>query len=341
MKKILVTGGTGYIGSHTVVELQQAGFEVLIVDNLSNSEKKVLVGIEKITKIKPRFFCFDLCNEKKVKIFFAKNKIDAVIHFAALKAVGESIKKPLKYYQNNLVSTLNILQAVKDNSVEYLVFSSSATVYGKPDQLPISEEAPIKPAINPYGATKQMNEQMIIDLAAAQDDFKGILLRYFNPIGAHPTGFIGEQPSGVPDNLVPFITQTAIGIRQSLKIFGNDYQTVDGTCIRDYLHVVDLAKAHVIALKRLFAKKNKKPIEIYNLGTGKGTSVLEMIKIFEQATKEKVNYEIAPRRAGDVEALYCDPLLANTKLGWKAKLSVAEALKDAWRWEQKSRELSS
>lgn len=334
MKRILIAGGTGYIGSHTAVELQQAGFEVIIIDNLINSNKKVLSSIKKITGIKPEFHEFDLCDEKKVKNFFRKNKIDAVIHLAALKAVGESVKKPLFYYKNNLISTLNILEAMIENRVINFIFSSSATVYGIPDHLPIKEDDPLKPPTNPYGATKQINERIINDVAKANKNFFSIILRYFNPIGAHPSGLLGELPIGLPNNLVPFITQTGIGLRDKLKVFGNDYKTPDGTCIRDYLHVVDLARAHVLSVRRLLENKNEKQVEIFNIGTGRGTSVLEMINYFEKVSGKKLNYEIVGRRPGDIDACYCDPTLANKVLGWKAKLSVQEAIKDAWNWQK-------
>jgi UDP-glucose 4-epimerase len=334
MPKILITGGTGYIGSHTAVELQQAGFEVVIVDNLSNSKIEVLDGIEKITGKRPEFFEFDLCDQKKVDKFFKKNKFDAVIHFAALKAVGESVSKPLMYYRNNLVSTLNVLDAMVKNQVNNFIFSSSATVYGEPDKLPIAEDAPLKAPANPYGATKQINERIIIDSAKANQSFQSIILRYFNPIGAHPSSLIGELPFGAPNNLAPFITQTGIGLRDKLKVFGADYNTPDGTGIRDYLHVVDLARAHVVAAKRLLDKKNKLQVEVFNLGTGTGTSVLEMIKYFEKVSGQKLNYEIVGRRPGDIDSCYCDPTLADQILGWRAELTIEDAMKDAWNWQK-------
>jgi UDP-glucose 4-epimerase len=337
-KKILVTGGTGYIGSHTAVELIEDGFEVAIIDNLYNSEAVVADRIKEITGIKPHLEVFDLCDQKKLNIFFRKNKnITAIIHFAAYKAVGESVNKPNEYYRNNLVSLINLLDAMKEFHVPHMVFSSSCTVYGQPEKLPVTEDAPMQPAISPYGNTKQIGEEIIRDNCAADMNIKAISLRYFNPIGAHPSGLIGELPRGVPENLVPFITQTAAGLRDELKVFGDDYDTPDGSCIRDYLHVVDLAKAHVIAVKRLIEGKNKSTYEIFNLGTGKGVSVLEAIKSFERATGIKLKYRITGRRAGDIEKIWADPSFANKELGWKALLTLDEAMKTAWQWEKNIR----
>ncbi len=332
--KILVTGGTGYIGSHTVVELQQQGFEVVIVDNLSNSQASVVDAIEKITGIRPLLEVFDLVDREKTADFFRRhNDIKGVIHFAAFKAVGESVAKPLLYYRNNLVSLMNILESMADNKVENLVFSSSCTVYGQPDELPVSEKAPIKKAESPYGNTKQISEEVIQDTLKSTD-IKAIALRYFNPIGAHETALIGELPLGVPNNLVPFITQTAIGIREQLSVFGDDYNTPDGTAIRDYIHVVDLAQAHVVAVKRMIENRMKHNFEIFNLGTGNGYSVLEVIKSFEKVSGEKLNYKIVGRRAGDVEQVWADPSWSNEELGWKAKKSLDEMNASAWKWEK-------
>lgn len=332
--KILVTGGTGYIGSHTVVELQQQGFEVVIVDNLSNSQASVVDAIEKITGIRPLLEVFDLVDREKTADFFRRhNDIKGVIHFAAFKAVGESVAKPLLYYRNNLVSLMNILESMAENKVENLVFSSSCTVYGQPDELPVSEKAPIKKAESPYGNTKQISEEVIQDTLKSTD-IKAIALRYFNPIGAHETALIGELPLGVPNNLVPFITQTAIGIREQLSVFGDDYNTPDGTAIRDYIHVVDLAQAHVVAVKRMIENRMKHNFEIFNLGTGNGYSVLEVIKSFEKVSGEKLNYKIVGRRAGDVEQVWADPSWSNEELGWKAKKSLDEMNASAWKWEK-------
>jgi UDP-glucose 4-epimerase len=337
-KKILVTGGTGYIGSHTAVELIEDGFEVVIIDNLYNSEAVVADRIKEITGIKPNLEVFDLCNQEKLNTFFRKNKnIAAIIHFAAYKAVGESVNKPNEYYRNNLVSLINLLDAMKEFHVPHMVFSSSCTVYGQPEKLPVTEDAPMQPAISPYGNTKQIGEEIIRDNCVADRNIKAISLRYFNPIGAHPSGLIGELPIGVPENLVPFITQTAAGLRDELKVFGDDYDTPDGSCIRDYLHVVDLAKAHVIAVKRLIEGKNKSTYEIFNLGTGKGVSVLEAIKSFERVTGIKLKYRITGRRAGDIEKIWADPSFANKELGWKTLLTLDEAMKTAWQWEKNIR----
>jgi UDP-glucose-4-epimerase len=333
--RILVTGGTGYIGSHTSVELIKEGFDVVIVDNLSNSSIDILDGIEKITGVRPAFEQFDLRDQDKTKALFKKyGDIAAIIHFAASKAVGESVQKPLLYYRNNLVSLMNLLDVMNENPTVKLVFSSSCTVYGQPDRLPVTEEAPIKKANSPYGNTKQISEEIIQDTIAANASISAIALRYFNPIGAHESGLIGELPIGVPQNLVPFITQAAIGLRESLSVFGNDYNTPDGSCIRDYIHVVDLAKAHVIAIKRLIQKKNKHNFELFNLGTGNGVSVLEMIGAFQKATGVKLNYKIVDRRAGDVEQVWADTKFANEELGWKAQSTLEDTLKSAWKWEQ-------
>jgi len=337
-KKIVVTGGTGYIGSHTAVELINEGYDVILIDNLYNSEAAVADRISKITGKKTHLEVFDLCRRKKVRKFFKDNEgISAIIHFAAYKAVGESVNKPLEYYRNNLVSLMNLLEAMKDFKIPSIVFSSSCTVYGEPDKLPVNEDAPIKPAVSPYGNTKQVGEEIIRDTIAAVKELKAISLRYFNPIGAHPSGLIGELPRGVPENLVPYITQTAYGLRDELKVFGNDYNTPDGSCIRDYLHVVDLARAHVIAVSRLIEGKNKKNYEVFNLGTGKGVSVLEAIQAFEKTTGVKVQYKVTARRAGDIEKIWADPSLANKELGWKTVSTLEETMKSAWEWEKKIR----
>ncbi len=333
-KKILVTGGTGYIGSHTVVELQNSGYEVCIIDNLSNSTIQILDQIEKITGIRPDFSEFDISDKPALDNFFkTHNDIEGVIHFAAYKAVGESTELPLKYYRNNLVSLMNLLEAMDEYQCRNLVFSSSCTVYGQPEKLPVSENAPIQKAISPYGNTKQISEEIIADVVY-KNETKAISLRYFNPIGAHPSALIGELPIGIPNNLVPFITQTAIGKREQLKVFGDDYNTPDGSCIRDYIHVVDLAKAHVIAVERLLNKKTSDPFEVFNLGTGNGYSVLELVKTFEEVNKVKLNYIITDRRPGDVEQVWADTQKANNVLGWKAELGAEEMLLSAWEWEK-------
>jgi UDP-glucose 4-epimerase len=334
-KKILVTGGTGYIGSHTTVELIEDGFDVVIIDNLYNSEAEVVDRICQITGIKPELAIFDICDKEKLDAFLQKQEnIDGIIHFAAYKAVGESVNKPLEYYRNNLLSLINLLEAMKTFSIPHLVFSSSCTVYGQPEKLPVAEDAPIQPAMSPYGNTKQIGEEIIRDTVVANEKIKAISLRYFNPVGAHPSALIGELPRGVPENLVPFITQTAYGLRKELKVFGNDYNTPDGSCIRDYLHVVDLAKAHVTAVKRLIGKKNLTNYEVFNLGTGKGVSVLEAIKSFERVTGIRLNYQITGRRAGDIEKIWADPSLANSELGWKTLSTLDESMKTAWEWEK-------
>ncbi|NVN17950.1 UDP-glucose 4-epimerase GalE [Muricauda sp. HICW] len=333
--KILVTGGLGFIGSHTVVELQNEGFEVVIVDNLSNSSINVLDGIEAITGKKPLFEEFDLRDKPKVQDFFQKHSdVAGVIHFAASKAVGESVEEPLLYYENNLGVLVYILQELKKKGGASFIFSSSCTVYGQADEMPITESAPVKPAESPYGNTKQVGEEIIRDTCKVNPDLKAIALRYFNPIGAHPSGKIGELPIGVPQNLVPFITQTGIGLREQLSVFGDDYPTEDGTCIRDYIHVVDLAKAHVAALQRLLKDKNETNYEVFNLGTGTGSSVLEVIQSFERVSGEKLNYKIVDRRSGDIIQAYADTKRANEVLGWKAKSSLDDAMKSAWEWEK-------
>lgn len=340
MKRILVTGGVGYIGSHTTVELINSGFEVIIIDNLSNSEISVLDGIKKITGIMPEFHNVDLANTEETEKVFAKMKsIDAIIHFAAYKAVGESVANPLKYYRNNLNSLMNILEAMNNYSIQHLVFSSSCTVYGQAEVLPVTEISPIIKADSPYGNTKQISEEIIFDYISSEKKIQSISLRYFNPIGAHESAEIGELPLGVPNNLVPFITQTAAGLRKELKVFGNDYNTPDGTPIRDYIHVVDLAKAHVHAITRLLENKNKSAFETFNLGTGKGNSVLEVITVFEEVTGQKLNYSITRRRPGDIEQIWADTKLANEELGWKSEKSLGDALFSAWKREQKYRQL--
>jgi UDP-glucose 4-epimerase len=337
-KRILVTGGTGFIGSHTVVELMNSGYEAIIIDNLYNSRISVLDGIEGITGKRPAFENFDLREFDKLQACCRKYQgIEAIIHFAALKAVGESVEKPLEYYGNNLVSMINILRIMNEFKIPSLVFSSSCTVYGQPDALPVTEHSPIKPANSPYGNTKQISEEIIRDTIVANSAMKAISLRYFNPVGAHPSSLIGELPLGTPQNLVPYITQTAIGLRDVLRVFGNDYDTPDGTGIRDYIYVVDLAKAHVVAINRLVESKNKKPYEVFNLGTGMGLSVLEVIHSFEKATGQKVNYAFQPRRAGDISSVYADTTLANNELGWKAAASIDETLLSAWNWEKRIR----
>ena len=337
-RKILVTGGTGYIGSHTVVELQESGYDVVIVDDLSNSGIEVLDNIEKITGIKPSFEKFDLAEREKTDDFFKRNQgISAIIHFAASKAVGESVEKPLLYYHNNLVSLMNLLECQIKYDVPNIVFSSSCTVYGQPDVLPVTEQTPRKDAESPYGNTKRVNEDILKDSITANPQIKGIALRYFNPIGAHSSALIGELPLGVPQNLVPFVTQTAAGLRDELKVFGNDYNTPDGSAIRDYINVVDLAKAHVIAIERLLNGKNKSNYEIFNLGTGTGLSVLQIVKGFEKATGVKLKYKIVGRRAGDIEQIWADTVLANKELGWKAEKGMEETLLSAWNWEKNVR----
>jgi len=337
-KKILVTGGVGYIGSHTVVELLQQNFEVFIVDNLSNSHISVLQGIEKITGKKPHFTKLDLVDKNATEQYFTKHyDIDAVIHFAALKSVNESVAEPLKYYQNNLGSLINLLSNMISLKLYYLVFSSSCTIYGQPDKLPVNEEAPKKTPLSPYGNTKQIAEEIILDTINSSDFLNAISLRYFNPIGSHPSSLIGELPLGIPNNLVPYVTQTAAGIRQQLKVYGNDYNTSDGTCIRDYINVVDLAKAHVVAVNRLLENKIKNNFEVFNLGTGKGHSVLDVINAFEKVSRKKLNYIFANRRPGDVEQVWADATKANKVLGWKAETGLEETMLSAWNWEKRYR----
>lgn len=333
--KILVTGGTGYIGSHTTVELQQAGYEVVIIDNLSNSNIEVLDGIEHITGIRPAFVEGDMTDiETMRRLFTDYPDIKGIINFAASKAVGESVEKPLLYYRNNLVGLLNLLELMPQFGVKGIVFSSSCTVYGEPDTNPIDESAPIKPATSPYGNTKQISEEIITDVIHAGAPIKSILLRYFNPVGAHPSGEIGELPLGVPQNLIPYLTQAAAGIRKELTVFGNDYPTPDGTCIRDFIDVVDLAKAHVIAMKRMLENNDSDALEIFNLGTGNGLSVLELIDAFEKASGVKVPFRIGERRAGDIEKIWAEPTKANTVLGWKAEVPISETMANAWRWQK-------
>lgn len=333
-KKILVTGGTGYIGSHTVVELQAAGYDVVIVDNLSNSTIEVLDGIEQISGRRPRFYKGDVTDIAVVENIFKENPdISGIINFAASKAVGESVEKPLLYYRNNLVSLMNLLEIMPRYGVKGIVFSSSCTVYGEPDVNPIDETAPIKTATSPYGNTKQISEEIITDYVRSGADIKSIILRYFNPVGAHPSALIGELPNGVPNNLIPYLTQTAAGIRKELTVFGNDYNTPDGSCIRDFIDVVDLAKAHVIAMNRMLNVSNTDSVEIFNLGTGKGLSVLELIDSFERATGVKVPHKIGPRRPGDIEKIWAEPTKANTILGWKAQVDIDDTMRNAWAWQ--------
>ncbi len=337
---ILVTGGTGFIGSHTTVELQQAGYDVVIVDNLSNSNAEVVDGIEQITGIRPAFEKVDCCDKQALEAVFAKYKdIKGIIHFAASKAVGESVEKPLLYYRNNIVSLLNLLELMPVYGVKGFIFSSSCTVYGQPtkEHLPVTEDAPIQEACSPYGNTKQINEEIIRDYIHSGAPIKSVILRYFNPIGAHPSALIGELPNGVPNNLIPFVTQTAMGIRKELKIFGNDYDTPDGTCIRDYIYVVDLAKAHVKAMQRVL-DMDTEPIEYFNVGTGRGVSTYEVVDKFEKATGVKVNWSYAPRREGDIEKVWANPDKANNVLGWKAEANLEDTLRSAWNWQLKLRE---
>jgi len=337
MKKVLVTGGLGFIGSHTVVELHNAGFEAVIIDNLSNSSISVLDGIERIIGYKPFFQNIDLRDKAAVQQFFAQHKdVVGVIHFAASKAVGESVENPLLYYENNLNTLVYILQELSQIPEANFIFSSSCTVYGQAEKMPITEDASVQPAMSPYGNTKQIGEEIITDTAKVTN-INAILLRYFNPVGAHPSAEIGELPNGVPQNLVPFITQTGMGLRQQLSVYGNDYPTPDGTAIRDYIHVVDLAKAHVVALQRLLYKQNAEKVETFNLGTGKGSSVLEVIQAFEKVSGQKLPYQIVGRREGDITSAYANTDKANTVLGWKAELTLEESLASAWKWEQKIR----
>ena len=336
--KVLVTGGLGFIGSHTVVELQDQGYEVVIIDNLENSSIDVLDGITRITGTTPELYQIDLKDKAEMSRFFKVNQdVQGVIHFAANKAVGESVAQPLKYYRNNINSLVYLLEELTTLRHKNLIFSSSCTVYGEADELPITENASVKPAESPYGNTKQIGEEIIQDVCKVTSDFKAIALRYFNPIGAHHTAEIGELPIGVPQNLVPFITQTAIGLRDKLSVFGGDYPTHDGTCVRDYIHVVDLAKAHVVALQRLTQNAQQNNFEIFNLGTGKGSSVLQVVESFERISGKKLNYEVVGRRAGDVVAAYAETSKAKNILGWQTKLSLDDAMASAWKWEQKIR----
>lgn len=331
-QKILVTGGLGYIGSHTAVALQEAGYEVVIIDDLSNSELFVLDRITQITGIEPEFHQIDLKDADLVNEFFQNNKVDGVIHFAAHKAVGESVQKPLMYHKNNLLGLLNVLEAMKENEVDHFIFSSSCTVYGQADKMPIDESAPIKKAESPYAKTKQIGEEILEDFVAAFEK-NVISLRYFNPVGAHPSALIGELPKGVPNNLVPFVTQTAAGIREVLSVFGSDYPTRDGTAIRDYIYVCDLADAHVKALTRLIQKQNKSNLEVFNLGTGIGSTVLEVVKAFETVNNLKLNYKLVERRAGDIIEAFADNSLAENELGWKPETSLEESMRTAWEWQ--------
>lgn len=337
--RILVTGGTGYIGSHTVVELQNAGYPVVIIDNLSNSNKDVLDGIERITGIRPDFVEADCTDIKALdKLFTDYPGIKGIINFAASKAVGESMHKPVLYYRNNLNTLLNLLDEMAIHDVKGIVFSSSCTVYGEPDVNPVTEQSPIKKATSPYGNTKQISEEIITDVINAGANFKSVILRYFNPVGAHPSAEIGELPNGVPQNLIPYLTQTAMGIRKELSVFGDDYNTPDGSCIRDYIDVVDLAKAHVLAVERMLEDKSPEKIEIFNLGTGNGLSVLQLINTFEEATGVKVPHKIVGRRAGDIEKVWADPTYANKVLGWTADTPIVDTMRSAWAWQCKLRE---
>lgn len=339
--RVLVTGGTGYIGSHTAVELINDGFGVVVVDDLSNSEKNVLDGIEKITGVRPEFEQFDLCDRSRTQVLFEKYPdIVAVIHFAAYKAVGESVEKPLDYYRNNLLSLVNLLDTMSAAHVGNLVFSSSCTVYGQPEKLPVTEDAPVAKATSPYGNTKQISEEIIEDTVRAGASIKSISLRYFNPIGAHESALIGELPRGVPNCLVPYVTQTAAGVREQLSIFGDDYGTSDGTCIRDYINVVDLARAHISAIRRLLDGRNKARVEYFNIGTGQGVSVSEVVNTFERVTGQKLNYKVVGRRAGDIEQVWADTTLANRELGWRAEKTLEETLLSAWNWEKQYRGLA-
>lgn len=338
--KILVTGGTGYIASHTVVELQSSGYEVVIIDNLSNSDEGVVDNIEKVSGIRPVFEKLDCLDYDGLDDLFGRHKgICAIIHFAASKAVGESVQKPLLYYRNNLLSLINLLELMPKHHIGGIVFSSSCTVYGQPDELPVTEQAPVKKAESPYGNTKQINEEIIQDTVASGSPITAILLRYFNPIGAHPSALLGELPNGVPQNLVPYITQTAIGIREKLSVFGDDYDTPDGSCVRDFINVVDLAKAHVVAMDRILENKQKEKVEVFNIGTGRGLSVLELIHSFEKSTGVKLNYQVVGRRPGDIEQVWANPEYANKELGWKAGTGIEDTLRSAWAWQLKLREL--
>ena len=331
---VLVSGGAGFIGSHVTVELIQAGYDVIVADNMSNCDKTGLLGARKITGRNIPFHKVDFCNHRAVERLFQAYKIDAVIHFAAFKAVGESVEQPVMYYRNNLDSFLNIIDVARTHGCGNILFSSSATVYGQPEELPVTEKSPRQEATSPYGNTKQICEDILRDSVKAYGDLKGISLRYFNPIGAHPSALIGELPRGVPNNLVPFITQTAIGKRECLKIFGNDYPTPDGTCLRDYIDVVDLAQAHVCAVSRMIDGKMKDSYEVFNIGTGRPLSVLELVNAFQEVNGVRLNYKFAPRRPGDVTEVWADPSKANEELGWKAKRTIEETLRAAWNWEK-------
>ena len=334
---VLVSGGAGYIGSHTAVELINAGYDVVVADNLSNSDMSGVEGVRKITGVDVPFVNVDCCDKEAFRKLFEQYNFNSVIHFAAFKAVGESVSDPMKYYRNNLLSFMNVVELMREFNRPNIVFSSSATVYGEADELPVTELTPRKPATSAYGNTKQMCEDILRDSCNAYDGLKGIALRYFNPIGAHSSALIGELPRGVPQNLVPFITQTAAGVRECLSVFGNDYDTPDGSCLRDYIDVVDLAKAHVVAITRMVEDRNKQKYEIFNVGTGNGVSVLELVESFERVNELKLNYKIAPRRPGDVVAIWADTTLANEELGWKAERSLDDTLRSAWAWEKNVR----
>lgn len=334
---VLISGGAGYIGTHTAVELIAAGYDAVIIDNFSNSDAAAVEGVRRITGVDIPFEQVDTCDEAALRHVFERYAFDSVIHFAAFKAVGESVAQPLRYYRNNLVSFMNICALMQEFGRSNILFSSSATVYGEPDRLPVTEQMPRKPATSPYGNTKQMAEDILRDCCAACDGLHGIALRYFNPIGAHPSALIGELPRGVPQNLVPYITQTAAGVRECLSIFGDDYDTPDGTCLRDYIDIVDLARAHVAAVARMTQQRMKERYEIFNVGTGRGVSVLELVEGFEKANGLKLNYKIVGRRAGDVPAIWADPTLANRELGWKAERPLDETLRSAWAWEKRVR----
>lgn len=336
---VLVTGGAGYIGSHTAVELVAAGMDVVLADDLSNSAMQAVEGVRRITGVEVPFERVDCCDSKALDGVFARHRFDSVIHFAASKAVGESVREPMRYYRNNLLSLMNVIDRMREHGRRNIVFSSSCTVYGEPDSLPVTEQAPRKPATSPYGNTKQVAEDILRDAIAAYGDLRGIALRYFNPIGAHPSALIGELPRGVPQNLVPYLTQTAAGLRECLSVFGDDYPTPDGSNIRDYIDVVDLARAHVVAIRRMIEGRTRTDYEIFNIGTGRGVSVLELVRRFEQANGLKVNYRIADRRAGDIVAIWADPTLANEELGWRAERDLDDTLRSAWAWERRLRGL--
>jgi UDP-glucose 4-epimerase len=338
-KRVLVAGGAGYIGSHTVVELINAGYEVVIVDNFSNSDASSLEGVAKITGVVPTFVEADCCDKEAMRRVFEAYDFDSAIHFAAFKAVGESVAEPMKYYRNNLLSLVNLLELMQEYDRRNVVFSSSATVYGDADVLPVTELTPRKPATSPYGNTKQMSEDILRDMVAATENLKGIALRYFNPIGAHPSALIGELPRGVPNNLVPYITQTAAGVRECLSIFGDDYPTPDGSCLRDYIDIVDLARAHVVAIDRMVNDKCDERYEVFNIGTGKPVSVFELVKGFEQANDLKLNYKVAARRPGDVTAVWAETSRANEVLGWRAERKLHDTLRAAWQWEKHVRNM--